>query len=178
MEWDASEDVIGRLGLKNKFDTNILIGAVITKDTPPDRLYQAWLGGEFELVTSTVQVRELVDVLSRQRLQRFVDADEAMAIVEHIGTHAVILDELPSVSLSPDPADDRILAAAIYGDVDLIVSGDKKHMLALRDADGIPIVTARCAVERRVFLAGANPAQQLSLRLVAARAGYGGNDMV
>ena len=33
------------------------------------------------------------------------------------------------------------------------------------------------AVERRLLLAGANPAQQLSLRLVAARAGHGGNDM-
>ena len=34
-----------------------------------------------------------------------------------------------------------------------------------------------CAVERRVFLVGANPTQQLSLRLVAARAVHGGNDM-
>ena len=31
--------------------------------------------------------------------------------------------------------------------------------------------------ERRVFLVGANPTQQLSLRLVAARAVHGGNDM-
>ena len=34
-----------------------------------------------------------------------------------------------------------------------------------------------CAVERRAFLVGANPTQQLSLRLVAARAVHGGNDM-
>lgn len=32
-------------------DTNILIAALITKGTPPDRLYQAWLRGEVELVT-------------------------------------------------------------------------------------------------------------------------------
>ena len=37
---------------------------------------------------------------------------------------------------------------------------------------GIP-----CAMVRRFSLAGANPAQQLRLRLVAARAVYGGNDM-
>ena len=35
-----------------------------------------------------------------------------------------------------------------------------------------------CAVERRVFLVGANPTQQLSLRLVAAGAGNGGNDIL
>ena len=34
-----------------------------------------------------------------------------------------------------------------------------------------------CAVERRAFLVGANPTQQLSFRLVAARAVHGGNDM-
>ena len=34
-----------------------------------------------------------------------------------------------------------------------------------------------CAVERRFLLAGAKPAQQLSLRLVAARAVHGGNEM-
>jgi len=29
-------------------DTNILIAALITKGTPPDQLYQAWLRGAFE----------------------------------------------------------------------------------------------------------------------------------
>ena len=37
--------------------------------------------------------------------------------------------------------------------------------------------TLQCAVERRAFLVGAKPTQQLSLRLVAARAVHGGNDM-
>gem|GEM_PF-4623541 len=35
-----------------------------------------------------------------------------------------------------------------------------------------------CAVERRFSVAGANPAQHLSLRLVAALAYYGGNEMI
>ena len=35
-------------------DTNILIGALITKGTPPDRLYQAWLRSEIELHASSL----------------------------------------------------------------------------------------------------------------------------
>ena len=128
-------------------DTNILIGALITKGTPPDSLYQAWLRGELDVVTSNAQIRELVDVLGRDRLRKFVNADEASAIVENIGTRAVILHGPPGVSYSPDPMDNQILAAAIAGDVDLIVSGDKRHMLALLDVDGIPVVTARKALE-------------------------------
>lgn len=129
-------------------DTNILIGALITKGTPPDRLYQAWLRGEFELVTSMAQLAELTNVLARPRLHKFLNADEVTAIVENLGTRALVLDELPSVHLSPDPKDNPILAAAIAGKVALIVSGDKKHMLALGEVHGIPTVTAREALER------------------------------
>ena len=129
-------------------DTNILIGALITRDTPPDRLYRAWLRGEVELVTSTAQLAEIADVVARPRLQRFLDADEASAIIANIGARALVLDALPAIDLSPDPDDNRILAAAIVGKADLIVSGDKKHMLALGRAEGIPIVTARQALDR------------------------------
>ncbi len=52
------------------------------------------------------------------------------------------------MDLSPDPKDNPILAAAIAGKADLIVSGDKKHMLALGAVEGIPIVTARDALDR------------------------------
>ena len=129
-------------------DTNILIGALITKGTPPDRLYQAWLRGEMELVTSSAQMAELANVLARPRLQDFIDADEASVIVENIGTRALILDEPPGVSLSRDPKDNPILAAAVAGKADLIVSGDKRHILALGKVAGIPVVTAREALER------------------------------
>ncbi len=129
-------------------DTNILIAALITKDTPPDRLYQAWLNSEFGLVTSTAQMAEVATVLARPRLQRYLDADEAAAILENIDTRAIILDDPPNVDLSPDPKDNPILAAAIAGKADLIVSGDKKHMLALGVVEGIPIVTARDALDR------------------------------
>ena len=128
-------------------DTNILIGALITKGTPPDRLHRTWLRGEIELVTSTAQIAELADVLSRPRLQKFLDADEVAAIVENIGARALILEEPQAVNLSPDPKDNPILAAAIAGKADLVVSGDKKHMLALGKVDGIPVTTAREAVE-------------------------------
>lgn len=56
--------------------------------------------------------------------------------------------DLPSIDLSPDPADNTILAIAIAGSADLIVSGDKPDVLALGEARSIPIVTARAAFER------------------------------
>ena len=129
-------------------DTNILVSALITKGTPPDRLYQAWLRGEMELVTSIVQIAEVADVLGRPRLRKYLDAEEAAAIIENIDTRGVIVADPPEVDVSPDPKDNPILAAAIAGKAKLIVSGDKKHMLELGSVKGIPIVTAREAMDR------------------------------
>ncbi len=38
-----------------------------------------------------------------------------------------------------DPDDDAILATAVFGRADVIVSGDR-HLLSLKEHDGIPIV--------------------------------------
>ena len=128
-------------------DTNILVSALITKGTPPDQLYQAWLRNEVELVTSTAQIDEITNVLSRPRLRRYVDPDEAAQMIAAIHQRAVVLSEVPVTKRSPDPKDDPILAAALAGEAELIVSGDKGDMLALGDVEGVPIRSAREALE-------------------------------
>ena len=129
-------------------DTNILIGALITRGTPPDTLYRAWLRGRIKLITSTAQIDELDRVLVRPRLRKYLDVEEAAIIRENIDTRAHVVSDLPRIALSPDPADNLILATAIAGEADMIVSGDKRDMLALGEAEGIPILTALAALTR------------------------------
>lgn len=124
-------------------DTNTLVSALITKGTPPDQLYQAWLRDDIEIVTSVAQLEEVIEVLARPKIRRYVDPDEAAQMVIASGLRATVLGHVPVVSRSPDPKDDPILAAAVAGDVDLVVSGDKRDMLALGHVDGIPIRSAR-----------------------------------
>ena len=127
-------------------DTNILVSALITKGTPPDQRYQAWLRDDIELVTSVAQIDEITDVLARPRLRRYVDSDEAAQMVAAIHQRATVLTHVPVTKRSPDPKDDPILAAAVVGDVGLVVSGDRSDMLALGDVEGIPIRSAREAL--------------------------------
>jgi len=134
--------------MRTVLDTNILIAALITKDTPPDILYQAWLQGTIEVVTSPAQMGEIAAVLSRPRLMKFIHPDEASILLENLDAKAIILNDPSPVDFSSDPEDNRILAVAVAAKADLIVSGDKKHMLCLNNAGGIPIVTAREAVKR------------------------------
>ena len=64
-----------------------------------------------------------------------------MAVVGHV------VQDVPTVDYSPDPDDNVIIGTAIAGGADMIVSGDKRDMLALAEVEGIPIVSARDAVK-------------------------------
>jgi len=124
-------------------DTGILIAALITKDTPPDRIYQAWRKRRFELVTSQWQLDEFRRVSRYPKLRKYLQPIEAGNLVNGLRHQARFLEELPDVDLSEDPDDNPLLAMAIAGEVDYLVSGDKRDVLALKKVGKASIVTAR-----------------------------------
>jgi predicted nucleic acid-binding protein len=50
--------------------------------------------------------------------------------------------------VSRDPDDDHVLACALAARAELIVSGDKRHLLILGEYQGIPIRTVSDALSR------------------------------
>jgi putative PIN family toxin of toxin-antitoxin system len=124
-------------------DTNILIAALITKDTPPDRIYQAWRKRRFELVTSQWQLDEFRRVSRYPKLRKYLQPIEAGNLVNGLRHQARFLENLPDVDLSEDPDNNPLLAMAIAGEVDYLVSGDKRDVLALKKVGKASIVTAR-----------------------------------
>lgn len=129
-------------------DTNILVSGLLSRKGPPGLLVAAWLDLRFELVTSAEQLDELRRVLAYEKLRPFISKEQARDFVENLETLAELAEDLPDVQASPDPADNVILAAAVAGGADAVVSGDKGDMLALGIVESIPIITARQAVER------------------------------
>ena len=103
---------------------------------------------DITLITSQFQVDELRDVLARDRLQPYIQREEADDLLYHLEAVAVVVAELPKVILSAHPDDNPILATVIAGGADLIVSGDRDRMLAVGSAEGFPIITAREAADR------------------------------
>ena len=124
-------------------DTGILIAALITKDTPPDRIYQAWRKRRFELVTSQWQLDEFRRVSRYPKLRKYLQPIEAGNLVNGLRHQARFLENLPDVDLSEDPDDNPLLAMAIAGEVDYLVSGDKRDVLAVKKVGKASIVTAR-----------------------------------
>ena len=104
-------------------DTGILIAALITTDTPPAQIYQAWRKKRFELVTSEWQLDEFRRVSRYQKLRHFLKPAEAGNLVNGLRHQATVLETLPTVELSPDPDDNPVLAMAEASQAQYLVTG-------------------------------------------------------
>ena len=129
-------------------DTNILLSALMVRGGPPDRLYEEWRHGRFELVSTDRQIEELRQVVRRRLFQVRLKASEVGRMVNDLRRLAVMIDTLPSVSRSSDPADDDLLALCEAARADYLVTGDKSHLLALKSHRGTRIVSARALANR------------------------------
>jgi putative PIN family toxin of toxin-antitoxin system len=131
-------------------DTDLLVSGVIAAGLPR-RLLDGAKAGEFELCTSEVLLAELLDVLSRERFAARLSlaGNTPQGIVDDLRRLAVVVSptDVPRV-VPTDPDDDHVIAAAVTGQADLIASGDKRDLLPMGSSQGIPIITAREAVER------------------------------
>ena len=129
-------------------DTNTLLSALMVRGTPPDRLYEEWRHGRFELVSTGRQIEELRRVVQRPFFQARLKASEIGRMVNDLRRLAVMIDSLPRVSRSPDPADDYLLALCEAARADYLATGDKSHLLALKNHRGTRIVSARTLANR------------------------------
>lgn len=129
-------------------DTNVVVSAFLWQGTP-GRLLEMAGEKQVRLFSSRALLDELADVLGRQKLAKSVAATgltvpHMLAAYRKVVT-LVTARQLPQ-RVSPDADDDAVLAAALAAKADLIVSGDRKHLLILKRFEGIPIVTVAQAV--------------------------------
>jgi len=130
-------------------DTNVLISGLISTRAPPRRAIDAWLAGKYVLVTSMYLVQELVSVLSYPRIEArlHLSDEERDAILAALLTQAEVTPgHLALSGVTRDPKDDAVVACAVEGRADLIISGDE-DLLTLGDYEGIQVVTPAQFVE-------------------------------
>jgi putative PIN family toxin of toxin-antitoxin system len=120
-------------------DTNVLVSALLWRGAPY-RCLLAVQAGLADLVISPPILEELRTVLVTKFLHTATDADEAIGLVRAAAEVVEIPGRLRIVS--DDPDDDKFVETAQAGRAERIVSGDR-HLLALRSAAGVPVITAR-----------------------------------
>lgn len=131
------------MALRVVLDTNVLVSGLIGVGGPPRAIVDGWLAGSFVLVTSLYLIDELRHVLNYPRIaQRLhLRTAETAAIFTALSDRAEIVRDEPVLGgATRDPKDDAVLACAVAGAADLIVSGDQDLLVLGRYRD-IPIIT-------------------------------------
>lgn len=136
--------------LRLVLDTNIVVAGLLWNG-PPRRLLQAAIDGEAELFSSAVLLDELAHTLGNSKFAKRIESfgTSIAALVAHY-TALVSLVAPASVPrvVANDADDDHVIAAAVAARAELIVTGDRKHLLPIGTHQGIAIVTAREVVDR------------------------------
>jgi putative PIN family toxin of toxin-antitoxin system len=124
-------------------DTNVLVSYLLTHRPAISTLIDHHLSQDDSvLVTAPELLVELDRVLGYPKLQRYYTEEERLRFVALVMALADVA-ELPEMipRISRDPDDDQVIACAVVGEADVIVSGDE-DLLALAYVGDIPIFTA------------------------------------
>jgi len=137
--------------LRVVLDTNQFVSSVLVRQGLPAQVLDAWQRREFLLITSPSIIAEVRSTLNYPRIRRkypLTDNDVKRLVMLLEQDALVVPGEVDVTGAIPaDPTDDMVLACAIEGQADLIVSGDH-HLLDLGEYQGIPIITARKFLEQ------------------------------
>jgi putative PIN family toxin of toxin-antitoxin system len=133
--------------MKAVLDTNVLISTVIATGVPHEVVVKR-LEGEYQIIVSVATLTEFRETLLKYPERFDMDEDEVQQEVETIRYFAEFVNPDEQITaVEADPDDDKFLEAAVAGDVDYLVSGDR-HLLGLGTFRGIEILEPRTFYEQ------------------------------
>jgi uncharacterized protein len=124
-------------------DTNILVSALLSGTSLSAHLIVLWREGRFDLLTSADQLDELMRVTRYPKIRERLAPALAGRLINELRDVAVMVQNLPVVAVCADPFDNYLLAIAVAGAADFLVTGDKRDLLRLKLHEGTRIITVR-----------------------------------
>ena len=111
-------------------DTNVFVSRLTFKGKPREVLDLVWRG-DIEAYISAFILKELEETLKKDFGW---DRDQIKSTIEKIRTKTILVHPKNKVSVIKEKDDDnRILECVAEGGVQYLVSGDRKHLLPLKE---------------------------------------------
>ncbi|MBI3891253.1 MAG: putative toxin-antitoxin system toxin component, PIN family [Candidatus Wallbacteria bacterium] len=126
-------------------DSKVVVSAFLVASGPSARILTGVRDGHLTWVLSPTILREVEKTLALPRISKRygVDPGAVAFLIASLGELAVQVQGVVLVERkSRDPKDDPILACAVDGNVEYLVTGDQ-DLLTLRPYEGIAILTPR-----------------------------------
>lgn len=119
-------------------DTNVLLSALLSPHGLPEAVYRAWQKDRFDLVTSAAQIDELRRASRYAKFREVLQPHRVGTMVNNM-RRSIRLDALPPLPAGievNDPNDAFLLALALAGEADYLVTGDRRAGLLQRGRIG------------------------------------------
>ena len=126
-------------------DTNVVLSALLWRGTPYRLLEAIQQRSSTQLYSSTALLEELTDVLTRPSATKrltLINKTAATVLADYVEVIELVAPTTVPRVVPGDIDDDQVIAAAVAAEANLIVSGDRKHLLPLGSHAGIAIVDA------------------------------------
>lgn len=129
--------------LRAVFDTNVYVSAFLSRNptSPTQELIQRWKSGEFDLLVSDALIDELAEKLQHKGISDGRIA-EFLALLGKLAQWIEAPPEAVDALIPGDPDDDAILACAVSGKADYLVTYDPHFDVLGGSYQGISIVKA------------------------------------
>lgn len=129
--------------LRAVFDTNVFVSAHLSRNpaSPTQELIDRWLADEFVLLVCDAIVDELIETLAARQIDR-ENIETFVALLESLAEWVDVPEQAIERLVTADPDDDVIIACALQGNADFLITYDP-HFAPLGDLHkGVKITKA------------------------------------
>lgn len=121
------------------FDTNVLISSTLWDGSVSQKLLFKLINLDVNIFSSNEIIAEYKKVLKRDF--GYLD-EEIVSIVERIFLFVKLVEPVDKLNIiKEDPSDNKIIECALASNSKYILTYDKKHLLKLKEYNGIKIIS-------------------------------------
>lgn len=129
--------------LRAVLDTNVFLSAFLSRNptSPTKEVLQRWQAGEFVLLVSDA----LIDELTEKLLERGIPSDlvtEFLTLIAGLAEWIVVPEDAVRPVILEDPDDDPILACAVVGKAEYLITYDSHFEPLSGGYSGVKITKA------------------------------------
>ena len=124
-------------------DANVYVSSLLTQHGNAKKIIDLFGEKEFELFVSEPILEEVKRVLGYPHITK-IHKKNAQDIEEYIETlreSSNVVSPQKRLQVSSDESDNRYIECALEGKADILVTGDKKHLLPIKRYQGIQILS-------------------------------------
>lgn len=124
---------------RSVIDTNVIVSALVFSASIPTQAFTIAKTRGILLISADT-LSELIDVLSRQKFDRYLSREIREEFLVSLSAETEIIKITEKISICRDPKDNKFLELAIAGNATYLITGDN-DLLELNPFRGVLILT-------------------------------------